>query len=250
MKTFYLLALLVLAGPIIQCKSQEDTSKNVDELTTDNSKYPIVFDKTVPVNDNSDIGIDWKVEKPIAEFDLAGKTKLTYRIELLNDSIAALSQKVSGSWLEQDKFQFEPWQWIVQDSLVISNFETKDFDKDGDEDVLCCLFSNVNGNEWTLIYLNDGSRLVKLYNTADDTYQWLMPLYNEKTKTIHTELFSSAYGIANTATYSLEGMVASPLKKEEGDSAIQTDAIIHCTYKGVNGKWKLTKKEIEKVEGE
>lgn len=247
MKPFYILALLILAGITTRCKSHPGTLKNVITANDSNTKYPIVFEKTVPVNDSSDIGIDWKVEKPVAEFELAGKNKLTYRFELLNDSIAALSQKVKGNWQEQDKFQFEPWHWIVQDSLVISNFETKDFDKDGDDDVLCCLFSNINGNEWTLIYLNDGSKLVKLYDTADDTDQWLMPIYKENTKTLHTEMFSSAYGVANTATYRLEGTTAIPLKKEEGDSATDTMVITHYTYKGENGKWKLTKKEIEKV---
>ena len=250
MKSFYLPALLIITGLTTGCVYNEKVKQEAGNETVDNSKYLIFFNKTAPVNDSSDIGVNWNVEKPIADFDLSGKNKLKYRFELLNDSIAALLQKVDEVWQEQDRFKFQPWQWIVTDTEIGSQFETKDFDYDGDEDVLCWVMSNVNGNEWTHIYLNNGNMLVKLHNTADDTDLWDMPTYNAKTRTIHTELFSSAYGIANTATYKLEGTTAVPIKKEEGDSATDANAIIYTTYTGENCKWKLAKTEIENIESE
>lgn len=237
MKPLYLLALIILTGITTRCKNCGNTINNEIAETGDNSKYLIVFDKTAPVNDSSDIGVDWKTEKPVSEFGLNGVTQLSYRFELLNDSIAVLSQKINSVWEEQDRFKFQPWHWIIEDSLVISNFEIKDFDKDGDVDLLCCVMSNINGNEWTYIYLNDGNKLIKLYNTADEDYIWDNPRYDHKTKTINTELYASAYGISNTASYRLEGTKAFPLTKEEEDTATKTDAFTHTTYKGkmVNG---------------
>ncbi|MFY7728456.1 MAG: hypothetical protein ACOVRN_02950 [Flavobacterium sp.] len=242
MKSQHLLFMLVLCLVFIQCKSHQKAT-----VSDESDIYMIGFDKTAPINHNSDIGIDWETEKPVAEFTLEGKNKLTYKFELLNDSTAVLSQQVDNNWQQQDKFEFQPWLWMVTEEGVASRFEIKDFNQDGNEDLVCLVASNVNTNEWVYIYLNDGKKLVKLYNTADSSYIWDNPQYDSKRKTINTELFSSAYGIANTAIYKLEGVLATPIEKNEGDSATHADAIIHNNYIGENGKWKLIKTETEKI---
>lgn len=242
MRAFHLFFMLTPCIVLTQCKSHIKVTQSEES-----DKYMIGFDKTAPVNDSSDIGIDWKTEKPVDEFTLNGQNKLTYKFELLNDSIAVLSQKVDGSWQEQDMFEFQPWHWIITEEWVGSQFEIKDFNHDGNDDLVCLISSNVNANEWVYIYLNNGSKLIKLYNTADGDYVWDNPQYDAKRKVINTELFSSAYGIANTASYKLEGLVAKPIEKNEADSATHVNTITHTTYKGKNGKWKLVKTETEKV---
>lgn len=246
MKPFYILALLILAGITTRCKNHGSTIKNVITENGDNSKYPIFFDKTAPVNDSSDIGIDWKTEKPISEFELNGATKLSYRFELLNDSIAVLSQKTNKVWEEQDRFKFQPWQWIIEDSLVVSNFEIKDFDKDGNEDLLCCVMSNVNGNEWTYIYLNDGKKLTKLYDATEESFYWFKPEYNPKKRQLSSNWFGSAYGHDDECIYKLNGLTTTPVSKHHQERSGKE--IIDEYYKGSKGKWKLIKTEIEKFE--
>jgi hypothetical protein len=209
----------------------------------------ISFTKLVPVNEDSDVGIDWEQEKPISEFILEGKKQLSCRVELLNDSTAILSQKVNNKWKRQDKFEFGTWQWLLLDEQTISQFSITDFDHDGDEDLVCWIFSNVNGNEWTSIYINDGVTLIKLYNSAEKTDIWDAPKYDTATKTISTELYSGAYGVQNTATYKLDGSTVSALLKKEHDLT-KTDVMVNNTYHGVKGKWKLTETEVEKVDTE
>ena len=245
MKLHRMFLLLTITILTTQCQHHKEAKKQVVSEANDNSKYIIIFDKTAPVNDSSDIGINWKVEKPVAEFDLEGSNKLTYRFTLLNDTIAVLSQKVNDAWKEQDKFEFQPWRWIITDTEVASQFEIKDFDKDGDEDLLCWVMSNINGNEWTYIYLNDGSKLVKLYDTAEDSFFWFAPKYDEKKATFKSQYYGSAYGHDFESLYKLEGTNAIPLSKyyeERSGKEIRDDY-----YKGVKGKWKLVKTETEKV---
>ncbi len=247
MKSLQWAAILISLSLLAQCHPKKTETKAKGIVAAKDTVTYITFEKTATVNDSSDIGVDWKTEKPTSEFTLNGKKPLAYKFELLNDSTAVLSQKVNRNWLEQDRFEFQPWHWIITEEGIVSQFEIKDFNNDGNDDLVCLISSNVNANEWVYIYLNNGSKLIKLYNTADEDYIWDNPQYNPKTKTINTELFSSAYGIANTATYKLDDLIAKPLEKNESDSATKSDAIINKTYIGKNGKWKLVKTETEEI---
>jgi hypothetical protein len=210
----------------------------------DGVKY-VSFKKQVAVNDDSVVGIDWAREKPVSEFTLRGKNPLAYSFALQNDSIAVLSQKVNGTWQQQDAFEFQPWRWQLSDDEIVSQFRITDFDHDGDEDVLCWFKSNINGNEWTYIYLNDGTKLVKLYDTAEETDYWFMPEFEGKKRIIKSQYYGSAYGHDFESLYKLKGTNAIPLSKhyqERSEKDIRDDY-----YKGLKGKWQLINTETEKV---
>jgi hypothetical protein len=228
------LALIFLSF-LIQCKP----------ISAKDSVTYISFDKTASVNDSSDIGVDWKVEKPTSEFILNGKKTLTYKIELINDSIGVLSQKMDGSWHVQDKFKFQPWQWAINNEKIITKFRITDFDKDGDDDLLCWVISNINGNEFTYIYLNGGDKLIKLYNKAEETFYWFTPQYNNQKKELYSNWYGSAYGHDDECIYKLENLNVIPVSKhhqERSGKEIRDDY-----YKGKNGKWKLVKTETEEI---
>jgi hypothetical protein len=193
----------------------------------------------VPVNDNSLVGIDWKQDQPVSEFNLKSKNPVTYSFTLLNDSIAVLSQKVNGAWLQRDKFEFQPWRWQLSDEEIVSQFRITDFDYDGDEDLLCWFKSNINGNEWTYIYLNDGNKLVKLYDTAEETDFWFMPEFESKKCIIKSQYYGSAYGHDFESLYKLKGTSAVPLSKHHEERSGKE--IRDEYYKGMNGKWVLIK---------
>lgn len=213
----------------------------------DGVKY-VSFKKQVPVNDNSLVGIDWEHERPVSEFNLKSKNPATYLFTLQNDSVAVLSQKVNGTWQQQDAFQFQPWRWQLSDDETVSQFRITDFDHDGDEDVLCWFKSNINGNKWMYIYLNDGNKLVKLYDNAEDTDYWFMPEFEGKKRIIKSQYYGSAHGHDFESFYKLKGLSAVPLSKHHEERSGKE--IREEYYKGVNGKWKLVKTETEKVTGE
>lgn len=195
--------------------------------------------------DSTDIeGIDWQKEKLITTIELKGKIPLTYEIELKNDSTMVLSKSFQDSKEIVDTQNFMPFFWHIYDGYYYSYFKIIDFDNDNDEDLVCRLFTNVNGNEWTVIYINDQSqqKLVKLWNTANETDIWDDPHYNKKKKTIECELYSSAYGLQNTSTYKLQNSTATPLEMLETDLR-NNDYIIKNRYIGESGKWKLVKSE-------
>jgi hypothetical protein len=128
-------------------------------------------------------------------------------------------------------------------NFLVSNFKIIDFDHDGNEDLLCWVFSNINGNVWTIIYLYDPKqqKLVKLQNTVDHTDIWNDPEYRLKTSTINCSLYGSAFGNSEESSYKLEkNHSVIPLKKHI-ESRSQ-ESVIDYKYVGEKGKWKLKSK--------
>ena len=245
MKLLKLVFLLVTAWMALQCKQADKV--NPTQTTIYDEQEIVLFNLKYGTDTTSVDGIEWKKERLESEFELKGKNTLRYLIKLVNDSIGELWQYKSGSWDFQEQLTFSSWTIRRIDvNKLYSEFRLTDFNQDGNTDLTFCHASNINGNNWTKVFLNDGNRLVSLYNTAEESYIWNDPQYNPKTKAINTELYSGAYGIQNTASYKLTGLIATPIQKEETDLTHQEKFII-TTYKGVKGKWKLAKTEIEKV---
>lgn len=197
-------------------------------------------------NNKSDSGIYWNKENLISEFILEGDTPLKYAIKLENDSIAALLAFNNGKWIEEDKIVHDSWPLRrIDGKKIISEFKITDFNKDGNEDLLCWVMSNMNGNVWTIVYLNDPiqQKLVKLWDIADDTDIWDRPEYETTTGSIHTTLEGSAYSHSAEATYKLEGLIAKPLEKHYQDRSSAIN-FRDDYYKGNNGKWELTESII------
>ncbi|MFY7730286.1 MAG: hypothetical protein ACOVRN_12270 [Flavobacterium sp.] len=245
MKSLQWAAILISLSLLAQCHPKKTETKAKGIVAAKDTVAYITFEKTAPVNDSSDIGVDWKTEKPISQFTLQGKSPLNYKIELINDSFAVLSQKVNRNWLEQDRFEFQPWQWGIDDEKIITKFYITDFDKDGDDDLLCWVMSNINGNEFTYIYLNDSNKLVKLYDKAEDTFYWFNPEYSLKKKELYSNWYGSAYGHDDECVYKLENLNVTPVSKHHQERSGKE--IRNEYYKGKNGKWKLVKTETEEI---
>lgn len=188
--------------------------------------------------------IDFQRENPISEFTLTGSTNLRYSLKLENDTIALLSQFKDGKYSIQEKFKYESFFLYREDNILHSQYKITDFDNDGDEDLLLWIFSNMNGNTWTIIFLNDEktNRLVKLYDTAEDTDKWDRPEYDSATKIINCTLEGSAFGISAESTFKLNGLKAEPLTRHYEDRT-HSRYIIDYDYIGKDGKWKLMKKK-------
>ncbi|OXA79313.1 hypothetical protein SAMN05444397_105251 [Flavobacterium aquidurense] len=191
--------------------------------------------------------IDFTKEKPECAFELKGKSPLKYSFRLQNDSLVSLYQFKNEEFQFQENLDYQPFLWHFHNDQLYSNFKIVDFDNDGDEDLLCWVYSNVNGNEWTIIFINDQikHKLVRLYNTVEKTDIWSRPEFDKKTNTINTELYGSAFGISEESSYKLnEDLTLTPLKKHFQDRTGKH--IINYEYVGKNKKWKLKSKAITK----
>lgn len=104
----------------------------------------------------------------------------------------------------------------------------------------CWINTNINGNEWTVIYLHNQiqQKLIKLYNYADDTDIWDAPAYNKRKRIINCEKVSSTYGIHWTSIYKLKNQIAIPVSKTVTDTN-NPAFILEEEYKGKDGKWQL-----------
>ncbi len=208
----------------------------------------IVFKINFPSNVSSVEEIDFEKEKPECKFELKGKLPLQYSFHLENDSIASLYQFKNDKFQLVEKLNYQPIFWAFNDNNLISNFKIVDFDNDGDDDLVCWIFSNINGNKWSIIFINDQKqqKLIRLYNAADKTDIWSKPQFDKQTNTINTELFGSAFGISEESSYKLNADISvTPLKKHLQDRSQKN--IIDYEYIGKNGKWKLKSKS--KYEG-
>ncbi|AWH85736.1 hypothetical protein HYN59_11730 [Flavobacterium album] len=213
------------------------------QTTIYNGEKCLTYHLKHEANDTMSItGIQWEREKPSSEFTLKGKVPVKYSLQLENDTIAKLVWHNGKKDIFQEMIHHIGWPIRrIDGKNIISEFKITDFDKDGDEDLLCIVASNMNGNQWTIIYLNDQNqtKLVKLLNNADNTDIWDNPHYDNKTKLIECELFSGAYGIQSNYTFRLEKHNAIPVYKEERDLTNEEPVIQE--FVGENGEWKLKK---------
>lgn len=211
-------------------------------IETDWGRY-VKFDLKYPVDSASTDIVNWKKENLSSTIILKGPVPITYTITVPNDTTAVIYKHEREQKVFQEKLEITDWilRGVEQDH-IISEFKITDFDLDGDEDLLCWVFTNMNGNMWTLILLNDNNyqKLIKLWNTAEDTDIWDGPEYNAKDGTIITHLDASVYGISNEAVYKLEGLTAIPVSMLEEDHS-NMRYILENEYIGKNGKWKRIK---------
>jgi hypothetical protein len=177
-----------------------------------------------------------------ANFTLKGKIPLKYSFHLESDSTATLHHFKKNKYQLQETLNYQPYLWHLEDHLLYSNFKITDFDNDGDEDLVCWVYSNINGNEWTVIFINDQKqqKLVRLYNKADKTDIWDSPRFDKKTNNINTELYGSVFGESEESSYKLNGLTVTPLKKHFQDRTGKR--IYDYYYIGKKGKWKLKSK--------
>lgn len=211
------------------------------------SSYDLAFKVNFPPASLSVEDIDFTKEKPECEFELKGKFPLKYSFRLQNDSIASLYQFKNNNFQLQENLNFQPFMWHFDNDVLISNFKIIDFDHDGNEDLLCWVFSNVNGNQWTVVFINDQKqqKLVRLFNTVEQTDIWSKPEFDKSTNTINTELYGSAFGISEESSYKLnDDLTVTPLIKHYQNRTGKH--ILDYQYVGKNGKWKLKSKTKQK----
>ncbi len=188
-------------------------------------------------------------KKLYQEFVLTGKKSNKYSIEILNDSNSVLSEYVNGLWKSMDTVH-HTFYIIDTNTLLVPSFYVVDFNNDGNQDLLCWTVTNINGNRWTEIYLNDSNTLIKLENTADGI--WANPEYNKNEGIITCEEVSGNFGVFYTSKYKLKGLKAFPIEKHETDN---TEMVLKNgkyvgqiirDYIGENGGWKIINIKKEK----
>jgi len=234
MKAFFLLLLILPLYSTAQVTIYDD------------EKF-LEFTLQFPPDSASATKIDWSKEKLVSEFTLKGPIPLQYSVTLKNDTIATLSNYSNGSWKFQEAIAYTDWAVSrIQETKVISEFKITDFDNDGDEDLVCWTRTNVNGNEWKLIFINDQEKqkLVSLYNNAEGSAIWNRPEYNADTEIVNCTLESGVFGISSESSYKLIGNIAEPLQKHEFDSTIDKN-VFETEFVGENSTWKQTFQTID-----
>jgi len=189
-------------------------------------------------------GFELTNKKLIKEFTIQGKATAKYRIEIKSDSFSIISKFENNKWLCIDTIKHSFYMRDTND-LFIPSFYVEDFNKDGNQDLLCWVLSGMS-MVWTMVYLNDPltKTLEKLKNAAENSYHWDNPEYNLKDSTIHCARISSNWELSFNSKYKLVNFTAIPLEKDEIDNT-QMDysgkGSVTRHYVGKNGKWELTK---------
>ena len=191
---------------------------------------------------------DFDNQKLRQEFTLLGEFPIKYSVEIISNDQSIIKRFENNKWLLVDTIE----QFFLMigdtDEFIIPSFRIEDFNKDGNQDLICWTGTNVNGNEWVQIYLNNPKTksLIKLINTAErGPLIWDAPEYNKKDSTIHCTRISSNFGLSFESTYKLIGFIAKPLEKEEHDNTNMNPegkGAIYRYYIGKKGKWKLKQK--------
>jgi len=214
--------------------------------TRDSLTY-IVFKPQYNSNPKDDYDadkIDFSKEQPESVFIFAGPVPLKYKMKLVNDTVAQLYGYQSGQWHLQEDMRYESYflERYEEDGLLHSRFEISDFDNDGDQDLLCGVFSSMNGNMWSHIYLNDQQtlRLVKLNNIEDDGY-WVNSRYSNGK--IYCAEYGSAFGPSYEAEYLLQGLKAIPLKKKAESHSYCVQE--YYNLEGRDGEWKMVSQNLD-----
>lgn len=181
-----------------------------------------------------------------AEFNLKGTFLSKYSIEIKNDSISVLYKLENNKWEYFDTIR-HMFQINDTNQILLPAYRIVDFDHDGNQDLVCWVYTNVNGNGWSVIYLNNPTRkkLCLLWNSAEnDTRIWDAPQYNVKDSTISCTLLSGAFGLSFESKYKLKDYRAIPIEKQEADySQLKMDGTgaIERSYTGKGSKWMLIK---------
>jgi len=225
MKTIFpFLLILFTTGVNAQTKLYEDYNY-------------VAFDLKYAKDTTTVDGIDWKKEKLFSEFTLKGKKDIKYAISIQNQSSASLLSFQKGKWEVQEKINITGLTLRrIANKVIISEFKIIDFDNDGNEDLVCWVNTNINGNQWSLIYLNDNQKLVKLWNDADETDIWARPVYDADAKTIRTQRDGGANGTSDESVFALDGLETYPVSKHVQNR--EEENVTDYYYTG-GEKWEL-----------
>lgn len=225
--------VLILLSFLAQCKPKT-APRNVEIKFT-----------SVETNNEQD-SINWTSGNKLChEFELNGDTPIRCALTVIADESVIFSQYINEQWQTIDTLRYSGFPGVTP------AFRITDFNRDGNEDFMCWTHTNVNGNEWEQIFLNNPAtgELQKLHTTSDEEDVWCGPQYNPKTKIISCTLVSGTFGLSADYTYRLDGLKAIPLKKQVQDNtqinAITGEGAETYEYIGKNGKWKLVKTETE-----
>ena len=170
-----------------------------------------------------------------------------FKIHIINDSTSILSKLSDSNWIINDTLNINGVYAWDTNKLAFPFFKIVDFNRDGYKDLTCWISTNINGNQWLLIYLYDPQKrqYVKLKNKAESGNWngndiWDNPIYNVKDSTIDCITLAGVYGTSSDSKYKLFKFEAIPLyKKEEDRNSVKTT--IENYYIGKNGYWKLEK---------
>lgn len=198
----------------------------------------VLFKLRQPINDSLPVVlIDFKNENLSSDFILQGKTQLHYAVEMKNYDYITLYK------IENEKVKIETLKYPVRSQFssdtIFSGLRITDFNKDGNEDLLCLTHSNYMTG--VIIYLNDPSqqKLIKLYNTAESSYFWVNPVFDESNNMIKCHYEDNEHGDFFESTYTLKDFTATAISKHH--KGYVKDKEFDNRYEVQNNKWVIVK---------
>lgn len=216
---------------------------NSQEIDT---SYTLKFNTKGLIQTNEGYDLNNHILK--TEFTLLGDFPTKYSVEIINNNESVIRRFENNKWETVDTIDQMYIEFLDSVDFLIPSFSIEDFNKDGNQDLICWTGTNINGNEWVQIYLNDPKTksLKILINTAEkDSVIWDAPEYDENDSTIHCTLVSGNFGLSFESKYKLIGFTAIPIEKEEHDNTNMNPegkGAIYRYYIGKKGKWKLKQK--------
>lgn len=189
--------------------------------------------------------ITWNTgDKVRHEFELQGRKKIKCALQVIPNGEIVLSQYSEERWQTLDSLYYNVFP-ANENEHITPSMEISDFNKDGNEDFKFWGYTNVNGNLWEQIYLNNPSsgRLEILKTTEDEGDTWCDADFDPKTGIINCTLVSGVYGASEEYTYKLEGFTAKPLYKERNNNTgVRYQQFIDL--KGMADHWEITHQDI------
>ncbi|KOS05335.1 hypothetical protein AM493_04290 [Flavobacterium akiainvivens] len=168
---------------------------------------------------------------------LKGKKPLQYRITLVDEVTALLSQNIKGSYIVQDTIPCDVnnWQW-QENAPIVSSFRVTDFNNDGHQDLVCINEMAAHGNAYTQIFLNSAKdeRLVKLIDAETNNDYFSNPEYDDRRKILITSESGGIYGYTTTK-YRIIKNHAQPFERTVAEPG--EDEFIERNYTYKNGNW-------------
>lgn len=193
----------------------------------------------MPINDTvAVIEIDFNNENLSSDFILQGRIPLQYSVKINDFKHAVLCRIEGKNRIVEDRIRYHQHNRISSDS-IISGIKITDFNKDGNEDLICFVYNN--DMEGAIIYLNNPSqqKLIKLWNTADSTDFWVYPIFDESSNTIKCNFRDDDQGELLESIYMLENFTAIPVSKHQ--KGYVKSKKFDNRYIGTNNEWVLVK---------
>jgi hypothetical protein len=179
------------------------------------------------------------------EFQLSGRQPGRYALAGVEDSATRLFYDDGPGWKLLDRVTEESSLAFGDDQApMIPAYTVQDINFDGYPDLTAWISSNINGNQWTKLYVYDSvrQRLQLLSNTAEGSDIWDGPRFF-RADSVRCERFSGVFGLQFESLYRWDGLRLLPVSKVELDfrsaNPLTGKGARRRWYAGRGARWRL-----------